>query len=79
MTLAAKPEHVELGEWLAHQGEYPIGAEANRDFCNRANQYIVVEQYRLLESMIQIVRAVDERTRMAICNQQTCPTMSAAG
>ena len=24
MTLAAKPEHVELGEWLAHQGKQSI-------------------------------------------------------
>lgn len=29
MTLAAKPEHVELGEWLAHQGECLVGSEGN--------------------------------------------------
>lgn len=58
MTLAAKPQLVESGEWLAHQ---------------------VVEQYRLLEQMINIVKVVDERTGRPICNPETCPTMSAAG
>ncbi|KAF2667510.1 Mob1/phocein [Microthyrium microscopicum] len=39
----------------------------------------VVEQYRLLDSMLQVIRVVDERTNRPICNPETCPTMSAAG
>ena len=31
MTLAAKPEHVELGEWLAHQGKHFNCAHANSE------------------------------------------------
>ncbi|KAF1814117.1 Mob1/phocein [Eremomyces bilateralis CBS 781.70] len=58
MTLAAKPQLVEEGEWFAHQ---------------------VVEQYRLLDSMIQVIKCPDERTGEAICNEKCCPTMSAAG
>ncbi|KAF2401379.1 Mob1/phocein [Trichodelitschia bisporula] len=58
MTLAARPVHVDEGEWLAHQ---------------------VVEQYRLLESMIAIIRVVDEKTGQSICNPEVCPTMSASG
>ncbi|KAF2461067.1 protein kinase-like protein activator [Lineolata rhizophorae] len=58
MTLAAKPVHVEEGEWLAHQ---------------------VVEQFRLLEGMLAIIKVIDDRTGKPICNQETCPTMSAAG
>ncbi|KAF2093035.1 Mob1/phocein [Rhizodiscina lignyota] len=58
MTLAAKPVHVEEGEWLAHQ---------------------VVEEYRLLDNMIKIVKTVNEKTGAPICNPNSCPTMSAAG
>ncbi|KAF2089090.1 Mob1/phocein [Saccharata proteae CBS 121410] len=39
----------------------------------------VVEQYRLLDGMIQIIRVQDERTGRPICNPDSCPTMSAAG
>ncbi|KAF2145391.1 uncharacterized protein K452DRAFT_220740 [Aplosporella prunicola CBS 121167] len=39
----------------------------------------VVEQYRLLDGMIQIIKILDERTGRPICNPDTCPTMSAAG
>jgi hypothetical protein len=39
---------------------------------------LVVEQYRLLDSMIQIIRVVDEKTGLPICNPDVCPTMSAA-
>ncbi|KAL1637988.1 hypothetical protein SLS58_009105 [Diplodia intermedia] len=39
----------------------------------------VVEQYRLLDGMIQIIKTLDERTGRPICNPDTCPTMSAAG
>ncbi|KAF1968666.1 Mob1/phocein, partial [Bimuria novae-zelandiae CBS 107.79] len=58
MTLAAKPNLVEEGEWLAHQ---------------------VVEQYRLLEQMINIIKVPDERTGKPCCNTDVCPTMSASG
>ncbi|KAJ9668551.1 hypothetical protein H2201_001193 [Coniosporium apollinis] len=58
MTLAAKPVHVEEGEWLAHQ---------------------VVEQYRLLDGMLSIIKTLDDRTGLPICNPDTCPTMSASG
>ncbi|KIW06746.1 uncharacterized protein PV09_02439 [Verruconis gallopava] len=39
----------------------------------------VVEQFRLLDGMIQIIRTVDEKTGLPICNMDSCPTMSAAG
>lgn len=39
----------------------------------------VVEQYRLLEQMIDIIKVVDERTSKPICNPDVCPTMSASG
>ncbi|KAF2428877.1 protein kinase-like protein activator [Tothia fuscella] len=39
----------------------------------------VVEQYRLLDGMIQIVRTPDEKTGQPICNPDNCPTMSASG
>jgi hypothetical protein len=73
MTLAAKPVHVEEGEWLAHQGMH-----------NHLVIYLslieiqVVEQYRILESMINIIRVEDEKNGLPICNSQVCPTMSAS-
>ncbi|KAF2761745.1 Mob1/phocein [Pseudovirgaria hyperparasitica] len=39
----------------------------------------VVEQYRLLEQMIDIIKLADERTGIPICNPNVCPTMSASG
>lgn len=39
----------------------------------------VVEQYRLLDLMLQIIRTADEHTGLPVCNDRTCPTMSAAG
>ncbi|KAF2656486.1 Mob1/phocein [Lophiostoma macrostomum CBS 122681] len=42
----------------------------------------VVEQYRLLEQMIDIIKVMDDRSnppRPIICNPETCPTMSASG
>ncbi|KAF2264579.1 Mob1/phocein [Lojkania enalia] len=39
----------------------------------------VVEQYRLLEQMIDIIKVIDERTGRPICNPDVCPTMSASG
>lgn len=39
----------------------------------------VVEQFRLLDGMIQIIRTADEKAGQPACNMDTCPTMSAAG
>jgi Mob1/phocein family len=39
----------------------------------------VVEQYRLLDLMVQIVRTADEKTGVPVCNPEACPTMSASG
>ncbi|KAF1994605.1 protein kinase-like protein activator [Amniculicola lignicola CBS 123094] len=39
----------------------------------------VVEQYRLLEQMIDIIKVVDDKTGRPICNPEVCPTMSASG
>ncbi|SLM38197.1 Mob1/phocein [Lasallia pustulata] len=36
-----------------------------------------VEQYRLLEKELQCIQEVDTNTGSAICNEKTCPTMSA--
>lgn len=49
---------------------------ALRDFSSFSS---VVEQYRLLDGMIMIIKTVDERTGRPVCNPDTCPTMSAAG
>ena len=37
----------------------------------------VVEQNRLLSGMIKYVQAADRSTGQAVCNEHTCPTMSA--
>lgn len=37
----------------------------------------VSEQYRLLGGMLKIVQEIDPKTGRSICNEQTCPTMSA--
>lgn len=39
----------------------------------------VVEQYRILEQMIDIIKVVDDKTGLPICNPEVCPTMSASG
>jgi hypothetical protein len=78
MTLAAKPVLVEEGEWLAHQGVLPLDFPFLATlFAN--HQKSVVEQYRLLDGMIQIIRTPDEKTGQPICNPDVCPTMSASG
>ena len=38
----------------------------------------VVEQYRLLEQMIDIIKVQDDRGK-SLCNPDVCPTMSASG
>lgn len=39
--------------------------------------YSVVEQYRLLHGMLQVIQEVNSVTGLPICNENTCPTMSA--
>ncbi|KAL5120247.1 hypothetical protein ACEQ8H_001805 [Pleosporales sp. CAS-2024a] len=41
--------------------------------------HTVVEQFRLLEQMITIIKVHDDRTGKPVCNPDTCPTMSASG
>lgn len=45
----------------------------------RSEHVTVVEQYRLLEQMIDIIKVVDEKTQRPTCNPESCPTMSASG
>ena len=37
----------------------------------------VVEQYRLVEALLQCIQEVDSNTGQPICNQKSCPVMSA--
>ncbi|KAJ5414828.1 hypothetical protein N7509_000162 [Penicillium cosmopolitanum] len=37
----------------------------------------IVEQYRLLHGMLQVIQEVNSVNGFPICNEQTCPTMSA--
>lgn len=37
----------------------------------------VVEQYRLLHAMLQVVQEINGVTGLPLCNEATCPTMSA--
>ncbi|PYI25476.1 Mob1/phocein [Aspergillus indologenus CBS 114.80] len=37
----------------------------------------IVEQYRLLHGMLQVIQEVNSLTGLPICNENTCPTMSA--
>jgi hypothetical protein len=37
----------------------------------------VVEQYRLLHGMLQVIQEVNTVTGIPLCNENTCPTMSA--
>jgi hypothetical protein len=39
--------------------------------------FAVVEMNRLLAGMIQVIQETDTNTGMALCNEVTCPTMSA--
>lgn len=38
---------------------------------------VAVEQYRLVEALLQCVQEVDSNTGLAICNPKSCPVMSA--
>jgi hypothetical protein len=71
LTLAAQPKNVDLGEWLAHQCKVAPIKHA------QVLTLVVVEMNRLLAGMLQVVQEVDTNTGMALCNEVTCPTMSA--
>lgn len=73
LTLAAQPKNVELGEWLAHQGR--TGFSTGPRFPRLT--VAVVEMNRLLTGLIQVIQEVDTNTGLALCNEQSCPTMSA--
>lgn len=47
--------------------------------CVSTDTHLVVEQYRLLDVMLGVIKVVDDRTNQPLCNANTCPTMSAAG
>lgn len=47
--------------------------------CTQLTMSPVVEQYRLLEQMIEVIKVIDDRTGKPICNPDVCPTMSASG
>ena len=74
MPLAAQPKNVDLGEWLAHQGtsDTTISFSFSNDLL-----LLAVEQYRLVEALLQCIQEVDVNTGTAICNPKTCPFMSA--
>lgn len=72
LTLAAQPKNVELGEWLAHQGRLRLSRE--REITLTVE---VVEMNRMLTGLIQVIQEVDTNTGVALCNEHSCPTMSA--
>ncbi|KAE8393941.1 Mob1/phocein [Aspergillus alliaceus] len=76
LTLCACPKNVELGEWLAHQSKRK-SINPPETLCTDCVSYTVVEQYRLLHGMLQVIQEVNGVTGVPICNETTCPTMSA--
>lgn len=74
LTLCACPKNVELGEWLAHQSMW---SHCRLRLLRMLIVHVVVEQYRLLHGMLQIIQEVNGVTGLPICNENTCPTMSA--
>lgn len=38
---------------------------------------VVVEQYRLLHGMLQVIQETNTVTGIPLCNENSCPTMSA--
>jgi hypothetical protein len=73
MTLAMKPQLVEEGEWLAHQSTK--GPKSR--FEARLITLSVSEQYRMLGGMLKVVQEMDPTKGRPICNEHSCPTMSA--
>lgn len=39
--------------------------------------FVAVEQYRLVEALLQCIQEVDAHTGLPICNPKGCPVMSA--
>lgn len=76
MTLAAKPALVEEGEWLSHQGKSRL---ETHDPPTHIDAIVVVEQNRLLSGMVKIVQTEDRSNGVGLCNEKSCPTMSAGG
>lgn len=42
-----------------------------------SNPWKVVEMNRLLTGLIQVIQEVDTNTGLPLCNEHSCPTMSA--
>jgi hypothetical protein len=74
LTLCACPKNVELGEWLAHQSIHGSGFVL---LGMMLMNFSVVEQNRLLHGMLQVIQEINGLTGLPICNETTCPTMSA--
>ena len=74
MPLAAQPKHVDLGDWLAHQGKL-----ASQFLTPKRNTkgFVAHEQYRVLDQVLGCIQEVDTKTGVPLCNQQSCPVMSA--
>ena len=75
MPLAAQPKNVDLGEWLAHQGLQLIFMCVYPKLL--LTSFKAVEQYRLVEALLQCIQEVDSNTGQSICNPKSCPVMSA--
>lgn len=75
LTLCACPKNVEIGEWLAHQSKWSWSLTLRQSEADIV--LLVVEQYRLLHGMLQVIQEVNGVTGYPICNETTCPTMSA--
>lgn len=73
MTLAAKPHLVEEGEWMAHQSTI----NCHMLLAQLTHVFTVVEQNRNLSGMLKIVQEPDRSSGLPICNDRTCPAMSA--
>lgn len=42
-----------------------------------ANSTVVVEQTRLMQTMLKIIQEKDRNAAIPLCNANTCPSMSA--
>lgn len=73
MPLAAQPKNVDLGEWLAHQCEYP--SSLGQHVSN--HRRLGMEQYRLVSALLACIQEMDANTGRPICNPMSCPVMSA--
>lgn len=74
MALSARPKTVELGEWIAHQGN--SNHDSTDYVTERLTLLAVVEHWRTLVPFVRLVHDKDDGGQ-TICNHQTCPRMSA--